>query len=169
MKSALPLAIVATLALAGCKQEIPTPEAGTSAAASPADDMVRGKAGITASDGKLVLPAVKGRPGAAYFMLSNSNTKTAIFAGVAIQGAKKAELHESKDGTMAPIKAFEVRPGEMFMFERGGRHVMVFDLAPTIKPGDSVEMTLTFADGSTVTTPLIAEAAGGAVDHGAMH
>lgn len=169
VKTALPLAVVATLALAACQQQVPTPEASASAESATAENMAGAKAGLSASNGKLVLPAVKGRPGAAYFMLSNSDTKLATLANVAIAGAAKAEAHETKDGAMAPLKNLELKPGEMIMFERGGKHVMAFDLAPTIKAGDTVEMTLTFADGNTLVVPLVAEATGGAQDHGAMH
>lgn len=170
MKTVFRLTLLAPIALmTACHKEAPAPEASASAEASA--PVSEGKAGLSASDGKLVLPAVKGNPGAAYFMLSNSNTKAATFAGVAIEGAKKAEMHESKGGAMAPIASLEVRPGEMVMFERGGKHVMVFDLAPTIKPGDTVQMTMTFSDGAKVSLPLAVEAAGGgqSMNHGAMH
>lgn len=167
---------LASLALGACQQDAPAPQASHSAeAAEPAT-----KQGITASDGKLVLPAVKGRPGAAYFMLSNSDTKPVAIDSIAIAGAGKAEMHETKGGEMVRLTTAEIPAGNMVLFDRGGKHVMVFDLAPTIKAGSTVEMTLTFSDGGKVSVPLAVETAGGAkgggsakggadaMDHGAM-
>lgn len=171
-KHALHLTLLASLALAACKQEAPAPEAGASAEASAkAAQAAETKEGLSASAGKLVLPAVKGRPGAAYFMVSNSSGKPVTLTGVAIAGAGKAEMHETKGGEMAPLASADVQAGEMIMFERGGKHVMVFDLAPTIKAGDTAELTLSISDGSKLSVPLQVEAAGGggeAMDHDAM-
>lgn len=168
-KHALHLTLLATLALAACKQEAPAPETSPSTEASvPAAET---RDGLSATNGKLVLPAVKGRPGAAYFMLSNSSAKPVQITGVAIAGAGKAEMHETTGGDMAPLPTADVPAGDMVMFERGGKHVMVFDLAPTIKAGGTAVLTLTLSNGSKLAIPLQVEAAGGAgeaMDHGAM-
>lgn len=175
VKSVIRMTLVASLLLvAACKQESPTPQAsqGAEATASATAATTTAQAGITASDGKLVLPAVKGNPGAAYFMLSNSATKPTTLTSVAIEGVGKAEMHETKGGTMTPLPSLDVPAGDMVMFERGGRHVMAFDLDAKLAAGGTAEMTLTFADGTKVSLPLAIEAAGGpdsGMDHGAMH
>lgn len=176
MKIAARLTLAAALALvSACKQEASAPDASPSASpsagAASATAGPEAKPGISVGDGKLVLPAVKGRPGAAYFMLSNSDTKPVTLAAISIEGAGKTEIHESKGGSMALVPTVNVRPGEMVMFERGGKHVMAFDLAPTIKPGGTVQMTLAFSDGDKLSLPLRVEAAGGGngMDHGGMH
>lgn len=170
MKPVLRMALAAPLALiAACKQEAPAPQASASASAASADDLPATRGNVAITNGKLVLPAVKGRPGAAYFMASNSSDKPETITAVAVEGADKTEMHETKGGEMTPLATVDLPAGDMVMFERGGKHVMAFGLAPTIKAGDSVKLTVTFAGGATQSEQLQVEAAGGAaVDHGAM-
>ncbi|MCW1428440.1 copper chaperone PCu(A)C [Novosphingobium sp. JCM 18896] len=159
MKSPLFLAPLALLALSACG-EANKPAAQPSDAAAMPD----AKPGITVADGMLSLPVVKGRPGAAYFAVTNGSAAAVTLAAVTIDGAAKAEMHETKGGTMAPLGMIELKPGESVRFERGGKHVMVFDLAETVKAGGTAEMTLTFAGGDKVSVPLKVESMSGAMD-----
>ena len=165
-----PAIICAALALAACQQE-KAPEAQGTASAAP-EAAPEAKPGITVSQGVLVLPAVKGNPGAAYFTIANGDKSASTIAAVSIDGAAKAEMHETTGGSMAPVADLTVKPGETVKFERGGKHVMVFAIADTVKPGGSAEMTLTFAGGDKVSVPLavksMADAMGDdmADDHG---
>ena len=52
-------------------------------------------------------------------------------------------------------------PGETVQFARGGKHVMVFGLSPSLAAGGGAEMTLTFADGDKLSVPLKIAAIGG--------
>ena len=151
--------------LAACQQKkAPSGDASEAAAAPDA------KPGLSLSAGKLVLPAVKGNPGAAYFVLQNGNDKAASLVAVSIDGAGKTEMHETKGGTMVPVVTVEAKAGETVRFEPGGRHVMAFDLADSVKAGGTAEATLTFADGDKLSAPLTVEAAGGGDEgHGDMH
>jgi copper(I)-binding protein len=144
--------LAAVLALGACQQQ----KSGEEAAQGP-----DAKPGLTVSDGVLVLPAVKGNPGAAYFALTNGSQEPTSLAAIHIDGAGKAEMHETRGGTMAPMNWAQVNAGETLKFERGGKHVMVFDLTDRIKPGGTAEMTLTFSGGDKLSTPLRVEAAGG--------
>jgi periplasmic copper chaperone A len=165
-KSAIFMAAAMALALAGCggsgKQEEPG-AAGTEQGAPDA------KPGITVSNGVLVMPAVKGNPGAAYFILANGGDAIASVAAVSIAGVGRAEMHETRGGAMAPLPELALQPGETARFERGGKHVMAFEIADTVKPGGTAELTLTFAGGDKVSSPLKVETVGGAMagmDHG---
>ena len=178
MKSALRLPLAASaaltaLALGACGQDAPAPQpsiaATASAQAATQAASTQAASGVRASDGVLVLPAVKGRPGAAYFMVSNTSDTPATVSGVSIEGAGKSEMHETMGGKMAPLPKVEVLPRQMVMFERGGKHVMVFGLDPAVKAGDTVQMTLAFADGGKLAVPLQVESAGGATSHEAEH
>ena len=146
--------LLAALSLAACRQQ----------KAAENEVMPDAKPGITVSGGVLTLPVVKGRPGAAYFELANGGDKTATLAAISIDGASKSELHETKGGTMAPLAAIDLKPGKTVKFERGGKHVMAFDIAETLKPGSTAEMTLTFAGGDKVSSPLKVETMAGAMD-----
>lgn len=155
---------LAVLALAGCK-EAPSSSAPQTSASAGAPDA---KPGVKLDSGMIVLPAVKGNPAGAYFNLTNTGAAAVTLAAVAVNGAEKAEMHETKGGTMVPMATLELKPGERVAFERGGRHVMAFGLADTIKPGSDVELTLTFADGDKLSGMLKAMPAN-AAGHGAMH
>jgi copper(I)-binding protein len=168
---ARPALVLAVLALAACQQN-KAPEAEASAAAA-SEAAPEAKPGMTVSAGVLVLPAVKGHPGAAYFDLGNGGPAASTLAAVSIDGAGKAEMHETSGSSMAPVKDLAVKPGETVKFARGGKHVMVFDIADTVKAGGTAEMTLTFVGGDKVSTPLkvqsMSDAMGGdmaGMDHG---
>lgn len=145
--------VLAVLALAACQQN-KAPEAPATTAVAASEAAPDAKPGITVSNGVLVLPAVKGHPGAAYFDLSNGGPAASAVAAISIDGAGKAEMHDTSGGSMAPLKDLTVKPGETMKFARGGKHAMVFDIADTVKPGGTTEMTLTFAGGDKVSAPL---------------
>ena len=134
MKRTLAISLIA-LGLAACQQQAKVPEAapsaeGTAKVGAPA-------AALAVTGGTLVLPAVKGNPGAAYFDLANGTAKPATLAAVTIAGAEKAEMHQTTGGSMAPVDTVEVKAGETVKFERGGRHVMIFGLADSVQAGGS--------------------------------
>lgn len=153
---------VMALALSACQQGT-APETAPSESAAAAPDA---KPGLSLADGKFVLPAVKGNPGAAYFVLTNNGPKPAVIAAVDVAGAGMAMLHQTmeKDGhsTMDMMSDPQVKPGETLAFAPGGNHVMVDGVPDGLKPGGTVEITLTFADGDKISAPLTVVAPGGA-------
>lgn len=156
MRLTILAAILAAATLGACKQAAP-------AAA------VAAKSGITLSEGQLRLPAVKGNPGAAYFTITNTAASGVVsIRSVAIFGAGKAEMHETRDGAMRPVEQVAVAPGSMVKFAPGGLHVMAFELDPALAVGGTTNLTVTFADGTTAALPLTLVAAG-SMDHGANH
>lgn len=157
---AIRLVPLVALALAGCKPAA-APEADETAASE-----VEAKPGLSASEGRLVLPTVAGNPGAAYFTLANGGSATATLAAVYIDGAEKAEMHETAGGSMTPLARLDIAAGKPATFSSGGKHVMVFGLDPKLAPGAEVTMTLTFADGDKLSAPLRVEKAGAMTDHG---
>jgi copper(I)-binding protein len=154
------IALPALLALAACQQQPAKQEAP---AAVP-----EAKPGMALSAGRLVLPAVKGNPGAAYFTLSNSGSGAVSLAAVAIDGAGKAEVHQTMTGTMMPVDQLDIDPGSAVDFKPGALHVMAFDLDPKLAPGGKTEITVTFADGDKLSAELAIESAGQAA-MGAEH
>lgn len=154
--------VAVALALSACQQQKTAGDAPAPGASSEAPTGPDAKPGIAVTGGVLVLPAVKGRPGAAYFAVANGGPAPTSLAAISIEGAGKTEMHETRGGAMEPIGPVELKPGESLGFERGGKHVMVFDIAESVKAGGTAEMTLTFADGDKVSAPLRVEAAGGA-------
>ncbi|MDE2411565.1 MAG: copper chaperone PCu(A)C [Sphingomonadales bacterium] len=159
---------LALFALSGCKQEATKTEAKTSASASATPSTFK----ADVSGGRLILPAVKGNPGAAYFTVRNETTGTMAITAIAVDGAGKAEMHQTMGGEMTPVDRIDIAPGTAVTFEPGKLHVMLFDLAADkLKPAAAATMTLTFANGDKLSAPLEIEAmgAGAAHDMGDMH
>lgn len=151
---ALALALAA-LGPAGCGE---TPEQPSGDPSAPE--------GISVTDGRLVLPAVSGNPGAIYFDISNAGDRDIMIRAVSVPGAGSAVMHMtatwSHEVDMQEITQQPVKAGETVKFEPGGLHVMVMDIAGTVAPGSEAEATLTFVGGDKVSFPVQVLAAGDA-------
>ena len=130
------------LALASCGSSEPQP--APSAAAQPSPEA---PPGITLSDARIQLPLVSGRPGAAYFTVSQANGAPRKIVAVAVEMAARAEMHETKGGTMAPVSEVPVGAGKTVKFAPGGYHVMLFELDPKLRFAKDAELTVTFDGG----------------------
>jgi periplasmic copper chaperone A len=128
------------------------------------------------ADGAWVrLPAVRENPGAAYFTL-HGGTEPAVLVQVSARFAVRTELHESMKGmdhgagnmgghggatmSMKPIKDVAVPARGEVAFAPGGKHVMLFDVAPELRAGEKVPLTLSFADGKKVEVQAVVVGAG---------
>ena len=105
---------------------------------------------VTAQHAVVTLPAAAGRPGAAYFQLETN--RAARLTGVTSNSARRIELHEEG---MRPTASFALTPDAPLHFRPGGRHAMLFDLDPALRPGAKVTLTFTFEGGPP---PVTAEA-----------
>ncbi|WP_232332696.1 copper chaperone PCu(A)C [Novosphingobium aquimarinum] len=144
------------LALGACQQsEAPAPAESETVAPMP-----DAKPGLVGGDGRLVLPAVEGRPGVAYFVLHNGSARNVDIAAVHIDGVGRAEMHNTIGGSMKPVDAVPVEPGKDVTFAPGSLHVMAFDIDPALVPGGAAEMTLTFTGGDKLSMPIKIEAIG---------
>jgi periplasmic copper chaperone A len=105
---------------------------------------------LTADHGWVRLPAVAGRPGAAYFTI-NGGAQADTLLAVSTPAALRAELHETTDRggvkSMQPTRDVPVPAKGQLEFAPGGRHVMLFDLGPAVKPGSRIPLALAFASG----------------------
>ena len=147
---ALPLVVfAATVMLGGCKAADQPVAAASSAAA--------GIPGVTVAGARLVLPAVPGNPGAAYFALDNESKSTVAIVSVAIAGAGKTEIHTAD---MNMVDRAEAEPRTTLTFAPGKLHVMVYDVNADLKAGSETELTVTFTDGEKVSVPAKIEAMG---------
>lgn len=111
------------------------------------------------------LPAVPGRPAAAYFTIQGGSAPATLLS-LRTPAAIRAELHESMGGgghgamTMRPLRQVAVPANTKVTFAPAGRHVMLFDVNPALKPGAKTTLTLAFADGSTIEAPAAVRGAG---------
>ena len=108
---------------------------------------------LAVEDAWVRLPAVAGRPGAAYFTVKAGDKADTLLA-VSTPAALRAELHESvsKDGrtSMQPIRDVSVPARGTLAFTPGGKHVMLFDLGPNVKGGERIPLALSFAGGKRI-------------------
>jgi copper(I)-binding protein len=163
MKSAIlaPLALsLATLALAGCESR-QAPAAEGAPDASPDASQ-----GVSVSDARLVLPAVKGNPGAIYFTVHNDSAADRTIRGVTVKGAGSAMIHQTtKTNGMSEMhempQAKVPARGEL-AFAPGGFHGMALELDDALAKGGATDVTLRFDDGETAVFPAEILAAGDA-------
>ncbi|WP_462170451.1 copper chaperone PCu(A)C [Pseudoalteromonas xiamenensis] len=92
----------------------------------------------------------------AYFMVSNQDHHAAKLVKATVEGVGRVEMHEHihADGMMKmqQVESVEVAPESTLAFQPGGFHLMLFEPAKPIKKGDSLKLTLYFADGDRVFT-----------------
>ena len=144
MRSRLAALVGLGLALAACQQ--------------------RGKvdlAPVTVQNAWVRLPAVAGRPGAAYFTL-RSNRGSYTLEGISSPQAQRVELHDSKmaDGMMrmTPLSAPRLEQDSELTFAPEGRHAMLFGIDPAVKAGGTIRLEFRLAPGAPVSAdvPVVA-------------
>ena len=140
------LALTLAAGLAGCGETPVAEDAGPKA-----------PDGIAVSGGRMMLPAVKGNPAAVYFEVANTGTDNKMIRAASVEGAKSTMLHT---GDMQETLQVMVGPGETVKFETGGLHAMAMDVADTLVPGGTTQVTLTFVGGAKVSFPAEIRAAG---------
>jgi copper(I)-binding protein len=140
------LTLLAAFALAsGC-----SPEAGGNGAAEP--------------QATVRLPAVPGHPGAAYLELPASRIHGDLVAVTSPQ-VGRIEIHETTNHEgmtgMRGVQQVWAQPGQPMVFEPGGRHLMLFDISPAVRPGSNVELVFRYQQGPPETVTARAVPAGG--------
>lgn len=108
--------------------------------------------GVEVTDAWVRLPAVPGRPAAAYFRI-RAHARPAMLVGVESLAAGRAEMHQSMAGggtmSMKPLTRVAIPADGVATFEPGGRHVMVYDVAAGVKAGGTMPLRLHFAGNAT--------------------
>lgn len=103
---------------------------------------------VVTRDAVVRLAAVPGGPAAGYFTMSASLDHVAL-ASVTSPKAKRIEMHETMSSgsmsSMRPLARVDIRQGEEIIFAPGGRHLMLFDLDPGLKPGDRIPLDFHFS------------------------
>ncbi len=168
-------ALVGALVLVGCQTEdpndraAPEPEAAEGTVAR--DGMsAASSAGADASSGAIVVTDAWVRPGAAggntafYARLTNrTNTADTLVAARLADAAlaDTVELHETYDRGedmkgMRPVGRLPMPAAAPVQLAPGGKHVMLIGLTQDFTEGDSVQVTLRFAQrpAQTLTAPV---------------
>jgi periplasmic copper chaperone A len=114
------------------------------------------------------LAAVPGQPAAGYAILAATPDRGAL-TGVSSPRAGHIEMHETAAaGSMASmrhVQRIDLAENPKILFAPGGRHLMLFDVDPDLKPGDRAELTFHFERGEPATTGAAVIAAGDDIPH----
>lgn len=121
-----------------------------------------GGAAVTVRQAWVRLPAVPGRPAAAYFTLRSRGKVT--LDGITSPSVDRIELHDMKmDGNvmrMVPIDKLALPEGQPVAFAPAGRHAMLFDLQREVHAGNQIALTFIFQGAPAVTVQAPVRPAG---------
>lgn len=88
---------------------------------------------------------------AAYVTLHNKASSPRILMGVSAEGYAMTHLHQSAEtdgvATMTMLHQIEIPAGGYLTMKPGGLHVMLMGPKAPMAEGDTVQLTLTFANG----------------------
>jgi copper(I)-binding protein len=110
------------------------------------------------------LPAVPGRPGAAYFTFRGGNDPLTL-ESLSSPQVSSIELHETMTmaggmSRMAPLKSIEIPAKGVIEFAPGGRHAMLFGVDPKLKPGDKIQIVFKLSPPVEIVTEAEVRGAG---------
>jgi periplasmic copper chaperone A len=92
-----------------------------------------------------------------FVVVENAGATPRAIVSASTDAAEKVELHEMKtDGgmmRMSPVKQIDVPARGKVELKPGSFHVMLFGIKGKPAAGDTMQLTLTFDDGTTITTP----------------
>ena len=112
------------------------------------------------TDAVVRLAVVPGRPAAGFFTLTAGSAPVEL-TGVASPVAR-VELHgmsmAGRVMRMDRLKSVRVGAGQSARFAAGGSHLMLFDLPPSVRPGSTLPLVLTLADGSRLRVDAVVAA-----------
>lgn len=118
---------------------------------------------VTVDKAWVRLPAVPGRPAAGYAIVQGSDRPMTLLR-VSADTAIRTEMHETmRNGrmtSMRPLDSLSLPARGEIDFEPGGRHLMLFGINPSVKPGGTMVLTFNFGDGTRVSRKAMVVAAG---------
>lgn len=92
----------------------------------------------------------------AFAIVENASATPRAIVAVSADVSDKVELHEMKNEggmmRMSPVKRIEVPAHGKLELKPGSFHVMLFDMKKKPAAGDTITLTLTFDDGTRVST-----------------
>ncbi len=98
---------------------------------------------------RYLLPSI---PAAGYMVLQNNGDAPAVLTGASSPACGSLMLHQSQDdsgmATMMMVRRIAIPAHGSVSLAPGGYHMMCMD--PKMKVGDSVPVTLTLQDGTTI-------------------
>lgn len=109
---------------------------------------------VTVEDAVVTLPAIPGRPGAAYFTLRTNRSPTTL-VNVTSPLVQRIELHQSEQasgmGKITSPEELSFSGNGRLEFEPGGKHAMLFGINKSVKAGGTIPLTFTVDPAPAVT------------------
>ena len=131
---------------------------GSAVAAATAAESAR----VTATTVRLAV--VPGRPAAGYFTLTAGASPVELTA--VTSPLARIELHGMAMARgvmrMEPLPRVRVAAGQVVRFAPGGSHLMLFDVAASVRPGTTLPLTFVFTGGARVRVDAAVTAGGDA-------
>lgn len=104
-------------------------------------------------------PAAQGATGGGFMILANPDKSGDALVAAASPIAREVQIHQSsmKNGiaSMQRLERVPVAAGGRVTFAPGGYHLMLMGLTQTLKSGDTIPVTLTFASGAKVKASFV--------------
>jgi copper(I)-binding protein len=125
---------------------------------------IAAQTGLSLSGGwiRFIIPS---RPAAGYFTLTNATDKPAILTSASSPACASLMMHRSvRSGNseqMIMVSNVPVPPHGSLAFAPGGYHLMCMSPAADVKVGAKVPVTLTFANGDSLTDNFPVRGVGG--------
>jgi len=95
-------------------------------------------------------------PLAGYFTLTNTGKASITLTSAASPAFKGIMLHRSMESggqsQMKPVVSLEIKPGQSIQFKPGGYHLMLMHRNHELEVGQTVPITLNFANGDVLQT-----------------
>ena len=102
-------------------------------------------------------------PAGGYVTLRNDGDQPAVLQGASSTAYGSVMLHQSSTdtgmGRMRMVDQLAVPAHGQVALAPGGYHFMLMDAGKPVQPGQAVQITLRFADGSTLATDFLAKPA----------
>jgi len=121
-----------------------------------------GAASLQLTQGEIRVPMPGRTVTAGYFTLQNTTNETVELVAASSPAFSQIELHQhiEQEGMMrmVEVESIELAAGATVIFQPGGLHLMLFEPLQPLNAGDTLPLTLHFADGKQldVVLPLVA-------------
>ncbi|WP_235737545.1 copper chaperone PCu(A)C [Nocardioides alcanivorans] len=163
-RTALAAVLVAALAgFAACGDDSDDNASGTTSNSStPSDgttEAVAARISISEPWARGTVGSTDSTMSAAFMLLDNPSDEDITLESASTDVAGRTELHEMamKDGDMVMQQVdggIVIEAGKDMLLQPGGYHVMLMDLTRELTPGEEIDLTLGFSDGSSVTVTV---------------
>ncbi len=112
--------------------------------------------------------APKAPNGAAFMVLMNQGAQDQALIGASSSVAERVELHAHQNDNgvmkMREVEQVPLPAGEEVILQPGAYHIMLFGLQAPLKQGESLTVTLEFANGSDLSVLVPIKSAGAMMD-----